>query len=61
MLGVIGTAAMWLMLGAGAAFAAESVDVEGWQRFERLVRDDQIAYEEGLQAIRECGGTLQRA
>jgi murein DD-endopeptidase MepM/ murein hydrolase activator NlpD len=61
MLGVIGTAAVWLMLGTGAAFAAESVDVEGWQRFERLVRDDQIAYEEGLQAIREWGGTLQRA
>ena len=61
MLGAIGTAAVWLMLGAGAAFAAESVDVEDWQRFERLVRDDQIAYEDGLQAIREWGGALQRA
>ena len=60
MLGVIGTAAAWLVLGAAAAFAAEPVDVEGWQRFERQVRDDQIAYEEGLQDIREWGGALQR-
>jgi murein DD-endopeptidase MepM/ murein hydrolase activator NlpD len=60
MLGVIGAAAAWLVLGAAAAFAAEPADVEGWQRFERQVRDDQIAYEEGLQAIREWGGALQR-
>jgi hypothetical protein len=40
----------------GACFA-----FDGWQQFERRVRDDQISYEEGLQEIRRWRGALQEA
>ena len=41
--------------------AADADVIDGWQQFERLVKDDLISYEDGLKEIRQWGEVLQRA
>jgi hypothetical protein len=50
-----------LILGPGFLSAADADIIDGWQRFERRVRDEQISYEDGLKEIKLWWGTLQRA
>jgi len=41
--------------------AAEADIIDGWQQFERRVRDDRISYEDGLKEIKVWWGVLQKA
>jgi len=41
--------------------AAEADIIDGWQQFERRVRDDRISYEDGLKEIKAWWGVLQKA
>lgn len=45
----------------GGCLAAEADVIDGWQQFERQVKDDLISYEDGLKEIRRWGEVLQRA
>lgn len=51
---------LWIP-GPGLLCAADADIVDGWQQFERRVRDEQISYEDGLKEIQRWWGILQRA
>lgn len=60
------TRALALLLIIAASSTAQAgcsppCEIEGWQQFERRVRDDLIPYEEGLKEIQHWWGVLQRA
>ena len=50
-----------LLMVIGYCHAADADVIDGWQQFERLVKDDLISYEDGLKEIRQWGEVLQRA
>jgi murein DD-endopeptidase MepM/ murein hydrolase activator NlpD len=47
--------------GTVSAWSADSNPIDGWQEFERQVRDDLISYEDGLKEIQHWWGVLQQA
>jgi len=49
------------MLGPCLLCAADADIIDGWQRFERRVREEQVSDEDGLKEIRHWGGALKRA
>lgn len=49
------------ILGPHPLSAANADIIDGWQQFERRVRDDQISYEDGLNEIRHWWDVLQKA
>jgi murein DD-endopeptidase MepM/ murein hydrolase activator NlpD len=58
---VLLTACCGVILGRPLLFAAGADIIDGWQQFERRVRDDQVSYADGLKEIRNWGDILQRA
>jgi len=56
--------ALLLIVAAGPSAQANCVppcEIDGWQQFERQVRDDLISYEDGLKEIQHWWGVLQQA
>ncbi|MGE5257888.1 MAG: M23 family metallopeptidase, partial [Hyphomicrobiales bacterium] len=56
--------ALMLMVAAGASAQAGGLpafEIDGWQQFERQVRDDLISYEDGLKEIQHWRGVLPQA
>jgi len=55
--------ALLLMVAAGPlaqAVCLPPCEIDGWQQFERRVRDDLISYDDGLEEIQHWWGVLQR-
>jgi peptidoglycan LD-endopeptidase LytH len=50
-----------LLIAQGFCLAADADVIDGWQQFERRVKDDLISYEEGLKEIQHWWGVLQQA
>lgn len=49
------------MLGPWLLFAADADIIDGWQQFERRVREDQVPDEDGLKEIQHWWSALQQA
>jgi hypothetical protein len=50
-----------LILEPWLLFAADVDIIDGWQQFERRVREDQVSVEDGLKEIEQWWGALQQA
>lgn len=56
--------ALLLMVATGPSAQAgcfSPCEIDGWEQFERRVRDDQISYADGLKEIQHWWGVLQQA